>query len=443
MADRTDQMVIKFRDVLAATERLSPAELTAYQRQLLVPLLKHARSNVPFYRTRLAPLFHGDEVDLNRWSEIPILTRAEAQSNTRALAATVVPPHLGRVSRDETSGSTGRPVVFSTNELHMVAARAMTDRLYRWWGLDGHLTMATYISRRKVPAPAPDGVTYEGWRVGFPSGLHHLIDMSADTDQQIDWLVKRRPHYLTAYSSTLRPLAERVRERGIKLRFERIIGVSSLLPHETRTVCREVFGAPLIDQYGADEAGSIATDCPNCGLYHIAAESVLVEVLDDMGRPCAPGETGRVIVTPFYSYATGFIRYEIGDYATVGLNDTRCPVRLPTLKRIIGRYRNTFRLADGRIIYPLFSIAKLKALVPMVQFQVVQTSYDEIEVRYVPAPGAGPADEGGLGTYLRQELDPGFRISVVVVNDIPRSPSGKFEDFVSLVDRKAPTSPTQ
>jgi len=435
MADRDDQMVLQFRDVLAETERLPAAALATYQRRLLEPLLRHARRNIPFYGSRLGPLFRGDDLDLDRWGDVAIVTRAEAQANIQGMTASAVPPHLGRMSPDETSGSTGRPLVFTTNHLQAVAARAMTDRLYRWWGFDGDRTLASFISRRKVPAPAPDGVTDHGWRTGWPSGIHHLIDMSADTDQQIDWLMRRRPDYLLAYSAALRPLAERLRERGLPVRLERIIGISNVLSAETRALCREVLGAPVVDVYGADEVGTIAIECARCGRYHIAAEAVHVEIVDEAGRPCGPGETGRVIVTPFYGYATAFIRYELGDYATVGDPSVDCPIKLPVLARIIGRFRNTFRLADGRIIYPLFSIAKLRTFVPMAQFQVVQTEPDAIEVRYVPLPGAGPADATGLEAFLRQELDPGFRVRPVAVAAIPRSASGKFEDFLSLVDR--------
>ena len=428
-------MVLKFREVLAATERLEPSALVAYQRQLLLPLLQHARAHMPFYKARLDPLFRGGDTNLDRWSELPILTRAEAQAASPAMTTSNVPAHLGSIGRDETSGSTGRPLTFSTNGLQAIAARALTDRLYRWWHLDGRRTMASFISRRKVPAPAPEGVSFPSWRTGYPSGTHHLIDMSADTDQQIDWLARRRPNYLTAYSATLRPLAERALERSIDLKFEAIIGVSNLVSDETRRLCRTVLGAPLIDQYGADEAGSIATQCRHCGLYHIAAETILVEIVDPAGRPCAPGATGRVVITPLYAYATAFIRYEIGDYATVGQPDPSCPIRLPTLSRIIGRFRNTFRMADGRILYPLFSIARLRDFVPLLQFQIVQTSYDEVKVRYVPAPGAGLADAAGLGDYLRQEIDQSLRVTAVAVADIPRAATGKFEDFISLVDR--------
>lgn len=433
MTSRSDQMVLKFRDVLATTERLGAEELAAYQQSLLKPLLLHARAHAPFYAQRLACVFRGDEVDLSRWHEIPVLTRAQAQQATAAMTARAVPPHLGAVTPDETSGSTGRPLIFATNALVAVAARAMTDRLLRWWGFDGDRTMATFISRRKVPSPAPDGSLFAGWRAGHPHGRHHLLDMSADSDQQIDWLARVQPDYLTAYSSTLRPICERIRERGLELSIRKIIGVSSQLQPETRELCREILGARVIDQYGADEIGSIATECPQCGLYHVAAESVLVEIVDEAGKPCGPGETGRVVLTPLYAYATVFIRYEIGDYATVPGEASTCSVRLPALRRVVGRFRNVFRLRDGRAIYPLFSVARLRQLVPMRQFQIVQTGYDTLEVRYVPIEGDGQADAAELEAYLREALTSTVSVGVVPVDRIDRAPSGKFEDFVSLV----------
>lgn len=161
---------------------------------------------------------------------------------------------------------------------------------------------------------------------------------------------------------------------------------------------------------------------------------MLVEILRDDGTPCAPGETGRVIVTSFYNYAMPFIRYEIGDYAVVGPLKVKCPVRLPTLARVFGRYRNTFTLKDGRIIYPYVTIGRFRDFVAFEQVQVVQTDYDEIEVRYVPLSNAKP-DEAGLQAYLREAIDQSFNVRAVAVDEIPRTGSGKFEDFLSLVPR--------
>ena len=63
----------------------------------------------------------------------------------------------------------------------------LSDRTFRWWGLDGNKVMASFTSRRKHLAPPPEGSTVIGWQVGY-TDLHHMIDMWADTDIQIDWL---------------------------------------------------------------------------------------------------------------------------------------------------------------------------------------------------------------------------------------------------------------
>ena len=150
MNNRIDQMVLKFRDSLADTERLTPAELTAYQERLLDPLLRHAHRNVPGYGKRLAPLFRGDKIDLSHWAEVPILTRQHAQQDQRSFLADRIPPHLGPARAGETSGSTGLPLNFKINDLAEVASLGMTDRAYRWWGYDSARTLASVIPPREI-----------------------------------------------------------------------------------------------------------------------------------------------------------------------------------------------------------------------------------------------------------------------------------------------------
>ena len=266
-----------------------------------------------------------------------------------------------------------------------------------------------------------------------------MLDMWADTDTQIAWLMVRKPSYLMAYPSTILALAERVREGNIDLRFDRVISTAAAVSDEIRDACRDAFGCRLIDHYGADEIGHIACECPSCGQYHVGAEGVQVEILDEAGAPCRPGETGRVILTSLYNLAMPFIRYEIGDYATVSKPVRRkCRVALPSLSRIVGRYRNTFTLPDGRIIYPYVQISRFRDYISFAQVQVVQTGYDTLEVRYVKLEPAREPDAAGLGAYLSQALGASFKVQVTEVPEIPRSASGKFEDFLSLVPRRRP-----
>ncbi len=428
-------MIIKFRDVLAETERLRPDKLQAYQENLLTPLLLHAQRNVPFYKDVLAPLCHGTDVDLARWAEIPILTRAEVQRNFTALTASTVPPYVGAVKGGESSGSTGRPVRYKTNELANIASLGATDRSFRWWQFDGAKSMASFVARTRDDARPPDGKVEKGWRVGS-SGLHYMIDLSADTNMRIEWLLARRPDYLTAHSFILLELAEQVSARGLNLQLERINSIGSVLTDDIRNACKGVFGARPIDQYGAQETGLLACECPWCGYFHVHAETVLVEVLDPRGRPAASGAVGRVVVTSLYNFAMPLIRYEIGDFAVAGPERLKCPIKLPALGKIMGRFRNAFTLHDGRTIYPYVPVSRLRQFISFEQFQFVQTDPVSIEVRYIPLDRRGSVDRDGLEACVRELVDPSFSVQAVAVDEIPRSSSGKFEDYLSLVTRQ-------
>ena len=98
--------------------------------------------------------------------------------------------------------------------------------------------------------------------------------------------------------------------------------------------------------YSAAEAGYLALQCPQQEHYHIQSESALVEVLDEAGNPCRPGETGTMVVTPLHNFAMPLIRYAIGDIAEVGA-PCACGRGLPVLARLLGRVRQMLVLPSG------------------------------------------------------------------------------------------------
>jgi phenylacetate-coenzyme A ligase PaaK-like adenylate-forming protein len=127
------------------------------------------------------------------------------------------------------------------------------------------------------------------------------------------------------------------------------------------------------------------------------------------------------------------IRYEIGDFATLSPKSLKCKVALPSLTRIIGRYRNTFTLADGRVLFPNVPMSGFRDYLGYSQIQIVQTEVDWLEVRYVPDGSERAPDSHGLEVWLQEGLDTSFCVKVIEVKEIPPSSDGKYEDFLSLV----------
>jgi phenylacetate-CoA ligase len=218
-----------------------------------------------------------------------------------------------------------------------------------------------------------------------------------------------------------------------------VFGFGLVVDDEARGLCRTEFGAEIADTYGAEEAGHFASQCPECGEYHVSAEAMRVEILRADGSPAPPGEIGRVVVTSLYNYAQPLIRYEIGDLAEVGSEPSACGRGLPTLRRILGRYRNVFRFRDGTIRSPSVARFGLRDFIPLKQAQVVQLDIDRIEIRWVPDGSDRPIDLASLTAQIRSVLRQPVDVSLRRVDAIERSPSGKFEDCISLVapDRAA------
>ena len=45
---------------------------------------------------------------------------------------------------------------------------------------------------------------------------------------------------------------------------------------------------------------------------------MIVEVLNEDGSACAPGECGKVVITHLHNFASPLIHYDIDDFAEVG-----------------------------------------------------------------------------------------------------------------------------
>jgi phenylacetate-CoA ligase len=426
------QIALKFRDVLKETERTGSDQLAATQEGLLVKLVRHAAAEAPFYAARLAGI--ANSLSPSSWSRLPVVSRADIQNSAHAFYARQLPPFFGRVKTGRTSGSSGRPIDYRHEDLQDAASAAQTDRMFGWWGLDGKKSLATFKSRYSESEDHPG--RRGGWRLGVRTGIRHILSFSADVEKQIDWLKETRPDYVFGRGGAhIAQLALAAQRRGERLRFDRILSTGSPMTGEARRLAKTAFKAEIADLYGASETGLIACQCPDCGLYHACDETILVEIIREDGSSCEEGELGRVVVTPLYGYAMPLVRYEIGDYATRGPRKAPCGRGLSSLVTISGRYRNAFFLRDGRIVHPYVHARRLAEHLAFRQIQMVQTTYDEMEIRYVPEAEGRAPDTAGIEKLMHDLLDAPINVKLVPLERFDVPPEGKFEETISLVGR--------
>ncbi|MET0424779.1 MAG: AMP-binding protein [Actinoplanes sp.] len=119
-----------------------------------------------------------------------------------------------------------------------------------------------------------------------------------------------------------------------------VVGGEPLGPVKRARIA-EIWGVPVVEEYGATETGSLAGECP-AGRLHLWADRALFEVHDpETGRTEAAGR-GQLVVTPLHREAMPLLRYNIEDAVEVSYPDCPCGWALPVV-RVLGRSAWTIR----------------------------------------------------------------------------------------------------
>jgi phenylacetate-CoA ligase len=423
------------------TQFLSAKQLLERQFAQLGQVLDHARTTVPLYRERLNSL---SQPSLSLcceagWASIPVLTRRDIQLAGDQLHSQAVPGKHGKIHSSITSGSTSQPVATLRTELSRLFWQALTLRDHHWHARRYGASLASirHLSDAGTALP-PDGIQSQNWGSAtegvYATGPAYLLNVRSSIQDQVAWLCRVTPGYLLSYPSILVAIGEALHDAHIRLpNLLEVRSYGEVLEPAVRERCEALFGVKVVDMYSSQEVGYIALECPVSGKYHIQSENLLVEVLDEKGHACQPGEIGRVVVTTLHEFAMPLLRYEIGDYAEVG---ELCPCGrgLPVLNRVLGRQRNLLIMPDGSRRWPVFDAGgELDQLPPFFQFQVIQKSRDDVEVLVVRHQSLTEEELVHMERHMVQTLGAPFRVCIKEVDSIPRSPSGKFEDFICEV----------
>lgn len=414
------------------TQWLAPDAIGAQQDRQLAIVSRHLAAYVPAYRERLrAAGLDKRALDRTALADLPPLGRRDIQALGDAFFSAELPPSHGPTAMAQTSGSTGEPVRVARTMVNQLLWNAGTVRYHLWHEPDFRVPLCA-IRASTVPAqafPAWGGVTGQL----FPTGPFLRINNDLDVARQIERIVEFGPATLIVYPNNLAAILDALEREGIGLpTIGRIRTIGETLQPDLRARAEQQL-APVRDCYSSEEVGYIAIECPTGGLYHVMAETVIVEVVDDAGRPCPEGEIGHVLVTDLHNHASPLIRYAIGDMAEVG-PPCPCGRGQPTLRRIVGRTRNMLLTPDGRCAWPLTGFHDFATIAPVIQYQLIQHRIDAIEVRLVVASPLDDEQETALAALIRRSLGYRFALSFAYFPDrIPRGPNGKFEEFVNLV----------
>ena len=378
---------MKRLEELERTQWWPRGKILALQDERLSKLIRYAYDNVPYYRRVFdqRTLKPEDVVGSGDLTKLPILTKQLIRNNSSDFVACGFPKK--ELMLCLTGGSTGEPFRFyKTRDDYHGWDTAAGLRAYKWAGYEVGEKQALFTGRPPRLSIA-DSIARTTRHFLQRVKLFDALTMS---EKKLPHFAKRlegfEGGFIKGYPTAIYLMACYIEKEGKPaIRPRAIIATGEELYDYQRELFSKVFGCETYSYYSANEIDGIASECPEHSGYHISAENVIVEIVDDADKLVPVGGEGRILVTSLHNYGMPFIRYEIGD---VGVSsDKACPCGrgLPLLDAINGRTADVIFTKSGKSIPGVALNWNFLASLGVEQFQIVQESYENVVVKLVLA----------------------------------------------------------
>jgi phenylacetate-CoA ligase len=377
---------------------------------------------------REAAQVHTPEEAWKIWPELPVIGRTELQRRFHPQEIKDRFGVQGIVSR--TGGSTGEPTPYLHDEamLHVGTLCRAYCRLRLGWR-PGMATICVWGSERDIGHASSlrgkiSGLLRNDWMVGGYA-------LNAETVDRVMHLLRvHRPVAMYGFTSMLEYVARESLRRGLNPPTGWVKAAwngGEMLYPEQAEVFHRAFGTKLQNLYGSREFGAMAFEDAATGRMVPLRPFLFVEVVDENGRPAAPGVLGRLVWTHTVCRGTPFLRYDCGDvgcYAAEDLDESG----IKALHQLHGRSAGLLKLDDGTSVSCLFWNHLFKDYAEIDQFQVAIRSNRSLEIR-LKGKGLSPEREQHLAGTVRNMLGD-WAVSFRWLDSMPLTPQGKLEQVI-------------
>ncbi len=317
----------------------APSDAAAIARVQLDRFNSHwqrAWREVPFY-TEWKREYRLPEVltDINQLGDFPVLTKPVLSERRELMDRT---PGTERYTL--TGGTSGVSTAFPMNGDDAKASWTNThlgrrwngiepgDRLFMIWG-HSHLFSGKGAWKKQIKRQAKD------WAANIDRMSAYNLS-APELDQIARGIRAARPAYVIGYGSCLAQLCHHLRDKGETLSgagVVRAVNTSETMPAADAPLVQEIFGCPVINEYGMAEAGVIGYSrgalYPVSVFWHdfiVRLENRLI-LLTTLGARCFP-----------------LINYDTEDLSDDPMPDTGSVIEMGSL---LGKARDIFTLRDA------------------------------------------------------------------------------------------------
>ena len=418
---------VDFEEILKVSEEDYPH----YIEKRKLEIVNYHLKNNPFYRN----LVGQEQVDfaISEWNNLPVLTKKNLQKPLKERLSHGYSEKSVFVNK--TSGSSGDPFIFAKDKAAHAMTWASIIHRFGWYAVDFN---NSYQARfYGIPL---DFVGYQKERLKDFLSKRYRFPIFDLSDGVLDGVLKhfktKKFDYINGYTSSIVLFGKYLQTRNIILTdfcptLKVCMVTSEMLFDEDKVLLEKYLGIPVVNEYGASELDLIAFQNKK-DEWQVNSETLFVEILDENNQAVPYGTEGKVVITSLYNKAHPFIRYEIGD---IGILDVKSTVKLPILKKLIGRTSDVALLPSGKKAPGLTFYYVTKSIIEddgnVKEFVVRQTKLDTFEIDYVSSEALTPKQileiEKAIATYL----EPGLHFTYNRMTVLKRTARGKLKQFQS------------
>ncbi|NEO83910.1 MAG: phenylacetate--CoA ligase family protein [Spirulina sp. SIO3F2] len=293
-----------------------------------LPLILAAAARAPVNRVRFlsAGLITAKDELVPDWQTAFTWLQPLRKSELRANPGAFLTDAADVVYRGQTSGTAGgaesESFTYFAGDRWNQARLVARQHSLSWWGIVPETPMLNLASRLG-PVREQD------------SSLFGAIDDIFL--QQFQAIVSQQPVMVRGYPSRLCEVAIALHHCQIQPPSGSIVAVittGECLWKQQRSLLSDIFRAPVINEYGCQEAGMSGLSCPEVGRLHLDSDRCLYEIVD-----------GQLLTTDLYNTTMPMVRYYSGD--VLHLYPDPCPCGRPGLTaKILGREEEQLQLGD-------------------------------------------------------------------------------------------------
>ncbi len=421
---------------------LRQSEIRNIQENKMHDLLVYLKSNSPYYQK----IFREHKIDpdkirlLEDLTLIPSTGKEELQSyNDEFLCV----PHSSVIEYTSTSGTLGAPVTIALTEkdLQRLAYNEFKSFSCAGSGPEDIFQLMLTLDRQFMAGMA------------YYSGIRKLgaaIIRVGPGVPSLQWetIFRLKPTVLVAVPSFILKLIQYASEHKINLADSSVkkaicIGENIRQPDFSLNVLgkkiTDNWNLKLFSTYASTEMQTAFTECEAGKGGHHQPDLVIVEILDEGGRPVQKGEAGEVTISTLGVEGMPLLRYKTGDICIAHDEPCICGRHTLRLSPVIGRKKQMIKFKGTTLFAPaLFDLlAGMEDVLDYVaEVFSNEIGTDEVLLHLLPIKHSEESDHR-IRAYLQARLRVTPHIKYVTAEELQKLQfSGEARKAVKFIDKR-------